>query len=115
MTVSVIALIVSISGKSPLRMWRLDEGDIGSQDRRDLFGGDLAAIAPFRLAKAEDIAAPVGGDGPTIGEAGIDLAFAVVADEPLRGRIEKRGATRRRNSPPRRAGGGVEAGRWQQS
>src|SRR3546814_18057423 len=42
--------------------------------------------------------------GPACGEAGIDLTLAVIADEPLRGRIEQRGVGRRQLARKRRRG-----------
>src|SRR3546814_17194419 len=75
--------------------------EIVAQDLGDILCRHLAPVGPSGFAKAENITASVGRHGPAVGEAGIDLTLAVIADEPLRGRIEQRGVGR---SEERRVG-----------
>ena len=101
------------------RLDRLDLGEIvaqdmsaarrqiGAQDRGDAFGRHLAAVAPFRLVDAEDITEPVAGHRPALGEADVDLPLSIIADQPLRGRIEQCGIGGRQFAV-RRIGGGIE-------
>src|SRR3546814_7906689 len=78
--------------------------EIVAQDLGDILCRHLAPVGPSGFAKAENITASVGRHGPAVGEAGIDLTLAVIADEPLRGRIEQRGVGRRQLARKRRRG-----------
>src|SRR3546814_7939247 len=78
--------------------------EIVAQDLGDILCRHLAPVGPSGFAKAENITASVGRHSPAVGEAGIDLTLAVIADEPLRGRIEQRGVGRRQLARKRRRG-----------
>src|SRR3546814_16367385 len=51
-------------GKIVLQHMLAAPAEIGAQNRRDRFGGDLVAVRPSRLADPEDIAAAVAGHRP---------------------------------------------------
>src|SRR3546814_18736990 len=73
-------------GKIVLQHMLAAPAEIGAQNRRHRFGGDLVAVRPSRLADPEDIAAAVAGHRPALGPPDVDLAPPVIADEPLRDR-----------------------------
>ena len=58
---------------------------------RDLLGGDLAAARPLGVGEPEDVAEAVVADVPGLGEARLDLAAGVEANQPLGGAGEQQG------------------------